>query len=599
MRVLGMAVTTAVLQLILDATIALSGSALMDTWYVRPQTECAINGNGLSYACAEEADGPGAFNSPMPTAVNWTSVTGVDQGDVLYICGFHTEPLLIGTAATGTAERHITIRFDCPGNPGRILQQTIHAEALQAGNWVNESTGVWYLSFASYENGPKRVWVNGNELVRSETKQALGQSDGPGHPIRGWWYQDSARRLYYPSMVNPATIITELRTLASGNTNCAFSAICFTRITNQYFDVINPNVEGGNFGSIYILGAANIRIFGLQKPEDCRIGRLSNRGIHLTDTLGWGAGIASANNEVFNCILDPGIPESFDGYTHEWNGVSHDGLFLLHGSNNNKFHHLVLRNWQHAGIGMAALNGPATINGNVIEHNTFECEWFIEYCRAFVVDGTQAGWADGNIIRQNIIDGMTIRSQFNGTHNTAEDNLFMNQRIGDIVIERPHSSQILELQPYRGPSHDNVIRRNVFYNNTSSPCISFRDGAASTIVNTLIEDNTFINCGGIDTPGAEHVVINIPNAASILNQTIRNNRFFVSNGQPAIFYKTHGFLSVADFETNCVGDVCTGNRSYDTSGLVADESVNYTNRCGFGMWWRMDSATEQKHVCFH
>lgn len=599
MKVIVMAVVTTVLELILEASIALAGSAAVDTWYIRPQSECAVNGNGLAYTCASTPGGSGAFNSPMPTEVNWTPVTGVDQGDIVYVCGTHTQSLLIGLTATGTAEKHITIRFDCPGNPGKILKQTVLTEALQTGNWVNESTGVWYIALPSYANSPKRVWVNHVELMRSETKNVLGQPVSVNGPVRGWWFDDANKRLYLPSISNPAVSITEMRTLSSGNSNCAYSAVCFTKTVNQYFDLINPNLEGGGLGALYIIGASNLRIFGLQTVNDCRIGRLSNRGVYLADSAGNGTGTASHDIEIFNCLLDPGIPESVDGYTHEFNGVSHDGLFLSNGTNNNKFYNLKIRNWQHTGIGIAAISGTTTINGNIFENIEFECDWFIEYCRAFGVDGTITGAANGNIFRKNIINGMTVRSQLNGTNNIVEDNLFMNQRIGDVVIDKINHSQVLELQAYAGAAHNNVIRRNIFYNNPVSPCISFREGGASTVDGTIIEDNAFINCGGLDTPGHEYTVISIRNHASILNQIIRNNRFFVSNGQPTIFYKASGIVSLAGFEAACVGDMCTGNREYNTAGLVADESSGYADRCGFGMWWQATNNSLRKYVCFH
>lgn len=587
-----------IVALIVDASIAIAGSDAVDTWYVRPNTECVVNGNGLAYTCAATPGGQGAFNS-TDSGLNWTPTTGIDDGDIVYVCGFHKTGLLVGTLAAGSVNKPITVRFDCPGNPGRILQQTILAEASQAVNWINESPGVWYISLASYSNSPKRVWSNGVELMRSETKTVLGQPVSVTGPVRGWWFDSTNNRLYLPSNVNPSVTLTELKTLSSSNTPCSFSAICFTRKENKFFNVINPNLEGGGLGAVYILGATDIKIYGLVSSADCRIGRYSNRGVYISDSAGNGTGIASGNIEIFNCTLDPGLPESIAGYTHEVNGVTHDGIFVSEGSNNNSFHDLLIYDWQHTGFSIAAIRGTTTITNNVVTNVTFECRWFVEYCRAFGIDGQQLNFATGNVIRNSRIKNMTVRSQLNGNGNIVEDNLFTDQRVGAVVIDKSHLSQVLEFQGYAGPSQDNVVRRNIFANNTASPCISFRS-STFTNENHTIEENTFINCGGLDTPGADYVAVHIPSELNVGDQILRNNKFVISNGQLPINYKAAGFVSVSDFEAACTGDTCDGNFEMDSSGFAAfDSNSSYAAKCGLGTWWQMTATSVREFLCLH
>jgi len=576
---------------------ALVGSEANNTWYVRPKVECSINGNGLSYECAESLGGSGAFNS-TDSGLNWTPVTGIDAGDTVYVCGLHTTGFLVGPSASGTPDRHITIRFDCPRNPGRILNQTILTEALQAANWVKESEGVWYLSLPSYINPPKRVWLNDIEHMQSEVKSLLGQSSTPNGPVRGWWFDAPNKRLYLPSTSNPSIKLMVVKTLSSTNVPCSFSALCFMRANNKFFDIINPNVGGGGLGSVYILGATDIRIFGLKTTNDCEIGRWSHRGVYITDSTGRGTGTESRNIEIFNCNIDPRLPESIAGYAHEFNGVTGDGILLSEGSHDNSFHDLIIIDWQHTGFSVEALRGTTTIRNNVVSNTVFTCRWFVEYCRPFGIDGSRLNAATGNVFRNNKIVNMTVRAQFNGNGNLLEGNLFTNQRIGGIFLTKKNISQVLEFQGYAGPSQGNIVKRNIFLNNTTSPCISF-NASNFTNSNHIIEENIFINCGGLDTPGAEYAALYLPNKLNVGAQTIRKNRFIVSNGHLPIMYRSFGFKSVVDFETSCSDDICTNNFEIEASKFEFINDAASATQCGLGMWWQMSANAQREYICFH
>lgn len=121
---------------------AATGSAAVDTWYVRPASECSFNGDGLSYGCAASGGAAGAFKSF--SGLIWTATVGIDDGDTLYVCGSfvsadHTDSnyeLQVG--ASGSVGSKITINGDCSAqrtNPASWvdLVGTTHSGALLDG----------------------------------------------------------------------------------------------------------------------------------------------------------------------------------------------------------------------------------------------------------------------------------------------------------------------------------------------------------------------------------------------------------------------------------------------------------------------------------
>lgn len=83
------------------------------TWYVRPSGGAYGAEDGTSYATAWDGF----------TNIDWTAA-GVQPGDLLYICGTHTEAFAVGGSGTApigySLGSPITIRGDYPGDPGVI-----------------------------------------------------------------------------------------------------------------------------------------------------------------------------------------------------------------------------------------------------------------------------------------------------------------------------------------------------------------------------------------------------------------------------------------------------------------------------------------------
>lgn len=96
--------------------MAAVGTTGAETWYVRPTGACANNGDGLAYECAASAGASGAFIGF--SNIIWTTTTGVDDGDTLFVCGDHLTELI--PTQSGGATAPITIDGACANDPGSI-----------------------------------------------------------------------------------------------------------------------------------------------------------------------------------------------------------------------------------------------------------------------------------------------------------------------------------------------------------------------------------------------------------------------------------------------------------------------------------------------
>ena len=98
------------------ANVAVAGTPAVDAWFVRPASVCPTNGDGLGYECALSPGAHGAFSGL--DKIRWEPLSGVDDGDTLYVCGDHNKQLSV--SATGSALAPVNISGDCPGDRGSI-----------------------------------------------------------------------------------------------------------------------------------------------------------------------------------------------------------------------------------------------------------------------------------------------------------------------------------------------------------------------------------------------------------------------------------------------------------------------------------------------
>lgn len=546
----------------LDHASAATGSAGVDTWYVRPIADCANNGDGLAYACAASEGAGGAFRDP--SNIIWTETVGVDDGDTLFVCGSHLDTTLRVNGAAGSAASPITISFSCPSDRGSIRAVHTMTEAQTSGNWTNESGNLWYLAMNSYTHAdPKRVWVNGVEAFPSNTKNNLGtRVNSESAPVGQWWYDSGQVRLYYYSQANPASIMSVMESLAAGATPCAYSALCLNSAAIANIDIVNPILEGGNRGTLYNLGPSRVAIYGTNKDDSlCHIGKDGVRGVLFSDTVGDGTGTPSFNLSVQDCTIDQVIPVWFQGYAWEWNIGSGDGVHLLTGTNQAQVISNTIRNWLHGSVTISATAGTTSVTDALVEENTMTCDNQVSYCRAFGIAGTALGQAARNTFRRNLIANASIRTQINGDHNVIVANVFKDQRPDIIYSDRTES---IETQAGAAVSQDNLIANNTFLNNLYAPCISLRGGAEGTVSGNQYLNNLLINCGGSTyTAGYENVALSVQSGAGVGNNVFRGNLIYDSGQSNTVYYKGTGKTTVSGFQSACSGDVCSGNLSPD------------------------------------
>lgn len=589
-----------------SACYAAVGTSGVETWYVRPAEACANNGDGLSYSCAASAGATGAFRTF--SNVIWTSTTGVDDGDTLYICGAHNQSALtVNSSAAGSQGAPIAIDFRCPGDPGSIRSTTLMSEALVPGNWTEESPGLWYLSTAAYSSyhQPRRALYNGRELFPASAKAALGTYEGGGAPLAEIWYDTAARRIYLNHTGNPANSLTTFETLVATGGGCVYAALCFVADANDFFEVINPRLEGGHLGSLFIAGADNITVYGTTDDnQSCVMGGFAPRGVLISDVGTTGNGNVASNITIRHCTVDAAVPNNFKRYTWQWTGnigfpsQFGDGIGIYYGVAGAVIESNTVRDWGHTGIDITATAGAGTVTGVLVRRNTIS-GYNIEYGRAMGIAGAATGRATGNWLVSNRVMGHPIRSQINGNGNYVVGNVFVDHRRGTV---NPTASQSMDFEGSTGiVSHDNVIANNTFINNPYAPCLSFRNGA-NTKSGYLVYNNLLVNCGGPEGAGAgeSNVALWMADHASVGSNTFRNNAIFSTNRTDTVYYKATGQTTVAGFQAACSGDVCTDNLATDPQ--VTDERYPSTSGASpvrrAGIWWGNECADSRGRPCW-
>lgn len=143
------------------SALAATGTAGVETFYVRTETECPINGDGLSYECSTNGT-TGAWSGE--DAVSLTAGTGVDDGDTLKHCGdfaasdSDTATHMIFVASTHTAaseSARITHTGDCSDEGGRSYATFTGGGAVVTGlaYSVSDYLTFEHIRFYSFTSG--------------------------------------------------------------------------------------------------------------------------------------------------------------------------------------------------------------------------------------------------------------------------------------------------------------------------------------------------------------------------------------------------------------------------------------------------------------
>ncbi len=582
---------------------AATGSAAVDTWYVRPVGACVNNGDGLAYGCAASAGATGAFigrGNPI-----WTATTGIDDGDTLYVCGEHTggDVLFSSGAAAGTAAAPIIINFDCPDDAGIIKQVTTMTEALTPANWTNESGSLWYLSVASYSwKDPRRIWLNDVELFPSNSKANLGaRVNSATAPIGIFWYDSGNARIYLYSATNPSTDLTSFQSLVAAGAG-TYNAMRIPSDSADYITIINPRLEGGQLASLYILGGDNITVLGTNADDStCNIGKNGVRGIFVSDANGNGTGNLSLDVTIQDCTIDPVVPDQYRGSAWEYNWGFGDGISVSFGTTRTRVISNTINGWPHSNYLIQAISGTTSVTDGYVAENTFTCTRNTAYCRGFGIDGAAAGRATNNWVVRNTFTGFPNRSQFNGDANYLVANIFRDMRPDTVYSNR---NEMLLFQPYGGYSDGNTVANNTFENNAYAPCIGWMSDPGGTVQNHRIVNNILHNCGGPYRTGHVDAAINLPVndliGTDVGDQIIESNVIYNDSRPAVIYYKGVGLTTVAEFQAACSGDTCTGNLEIDPQ-FVSSTDFRLSGASPLrraGVWWGNECVDVRGRPCF-
>lgn len=189
------------------------GTTGIETWYVRPATECPNNGDGLASSCAASAGGSGAFNSFAN--IIWTATVGVDDGDTLCVSGTHRESLTPG--GSGVSGLPILIKGDCSG----VATGTITGADVES-SWTGPDGNGNYVSGNTYTT-PYSVLIDGVSAKHGSALDGLQSGE--------WYFSGSA--IHYHGIPDGRVIEVGVR---GANIDGSTSASSYLTIENIRFE---------------------------------------------------------------------------------------------------------------------------------------------------------------------------------------------------------------------------------------------------------------------------------------------------------------------------------------------------------------------------
>lgn len=484
----------------------------------------------------------------------------VSSGDTLYVCGTITAETLAPSGATD-----FTVDFRCPGDPGKIRQVNTLTEAATGGNWTEESANIWYLDVSGYTYpDPRRLWADGSELFPSNSKANLGTAVSGG-PVGYWFYDSATTRLYFYNVGNPASTYTTWESL---NSDASHFAGLILNSGDNGITLINPDMEGGQSGSIYVgAGVDGLTIYGTSDDDSgCLLGTDGTVGVALVG----GASSSVSDPVIHDCSFDPDVPVSFANYQWEWNASVGDGLRVTEGVVNGDFYSNTFTNWPHNGIYLHNASGQGVRN-NKFRANTFTWESHVEYGRCFSLSHATASGTTGNLFTGNYCENQPTRSQICGDSNYIVANKFLNG--GE---EQAYDSRNQAIQLQTGNSTNcsgNVVANNLF-KSINGECIRLQAGSG-TLSGNIFANNILDGCGsspGSDEEGMTNIGIRIDSHATIgVNQWL-NNDSYNSGTTTTIIYQGSSY-TVSAWQSACTGgDVCSGNVATNPN-LNADHTL--------------------------
>lgn len=411
-----------------------------------------------------------------------------------------------------------------------------------SGNWTNVSGNIWsytgsLMSNLYQYNNRGRLWLDGTEAVKYPSNDTYT-------PNVTYPWTHNGTTLYVYATENPATFYSNIESVG------VYPAVAI--ISGDYIKIEGIDFRGGG-NMIQYNGSDHLTI------NDCKIGRDCGQSGLMPYFGGTAADYVTISNTIFDTY-----DHNMD--TYEMNNTE-DGIIITDGCNDWEFSNNTCIGWGHTSVNIGPVSTAAT---NIkIHHNTFSCP-DSDYGRAFTYNIGSAigvGNCTGNEIHSNYLYDHATKSQISG------DGLkFYNNIIDGVrgVAYRAGIGDGLSLESYAGQVNNNEIYNNVIANAADNGLL-IKYGTQGTHDN-IIKNNIFIN----NTLYQVRYEFSGDNGEGIGSQTFQNNLFYSSTTTDVIFYEKMASagarpMTVAEF--NAMNGITTGM----TAGEVADVIQNNIN----------------------
>jgi parallel beta-helix repeat protein len=411
-------------------------------------------------------------------------------------------------------------------------------ESAMSSSWVRHPSvpSAWYITLADDPSrlflGNVEYWPSASEAGVNATKRwYYGTVNGQGH-----------RLLVYSAEGNPASVGL---TVQQGN-----SAEAVYVKGRKYLVFENLDLQGG---------CAVIRITAVTSAasryitfQNCSVGYRSAFGIQIS---AGGSPVVNCDHiTIANCNIASGAPVYNPGTANYCNA---DGINVS-GCDYVSIHDNTLTDWFHSAIYFIDRDGGTVKYGEVYGNKISSPK--VAYCRGLSTDGSADGKVSYNKFYNNVIQNTGIRSQINGDHNEVFNNVI------DTVTQPSYPSyqagEGIQLQGYRGPCHDNIIRNNII-RNCSGPGIAIADDSRNVKHDNIIEGNTIVDCGSdlSRSLGYLHIGIRIDNAPNVGGNSFASNMLVDSAGITTVIMYRGTAEAVEQFNANNGdnSDVISGN----------------------------------------
>ncbi len=233
--------------------LAISTISLQATVYYLDYENGSNDNDGLSPASPwKDLFKIGASN-PQPGDVYLFKRGSTWKGSQFYIpfYGTYNQPITFGAYGSTSDPLPVFTTID------------ILTGSADENSWSEVSPGQWTMPLAS---SPGRLWLDGQEVLRSETLNKLGIPDNEG--VTGEWFH-SAGTLHLLSSQNPALAFSEIE-----GSKFFYTSIIYG---SRYLILENLDFQGGSGSALVLFGTIRTEIRNCNFGYRCQFRHAHNR----------------------------------------------------------------------------------------------------------------------------------------------------------------------------------------------------------------------------------------------------------------------------------------------------------------------------------